>query len=134
MAGGDRPAGAPRDGHVAVLTAEGLDGVEANVLAAAVGSGTAQWLRESRGWSQEEWDAAVAALTERGLLANGDPTEEGRALKARIEQRTDELAAPPYDVLESPRSVYEALVPAARAVSKELPFPNPIGVPPVESS
>lgn len=122
------------DGHVAVLTAEGLDGVEANVLAAAVGSGTAQWLRESRGWSQEEWDAAVAALTERGLLANGDPTEEGRALKARIEQRTDELAAPPYDVLESPRSVYEALVPAARAVSKELPFPNPIGVPPVESS
>src|SRR5690606_7164636 len=75
------------DGHVAVLTAEGLDGVEANVLAAAVGSGTAQWLRESRGWSQEEWDAAVAALTERGLLANGDPTEEGRALKARIEQR-----------------------------------------------
>ncbi|MFG2086650.1 MULTISPECIES: hypothetical protein [unclassified Spirillospora] len=117
------------DGHVALLTGEGLNGLEANVLASAVGTVQAEWLRESRGWSQEEWDVAAGALTERGLLERGEATEEGRAFRARIERRTDELAAPPYRVLEEPEAIYESLVPAAKALADEMPFPNPIGLP-----
>ncbi|GAA0583871.1 SCO6745 family protein [Actinomadura livida] len=117
------------DGHVALLVAEGLSGLEANVLASAVGTVSGEWLRESRGWSPEEWDAAAGALAERGLLADGEATEEGKALRARIERLTDELAAPPYDVLDAPEALHEALVPAAMALANEMPFPNPIGLP-----
>ncbi|WP_433477989.1 SCO6745 family protein [Spirillospora sp. CA-142024] len=117
------------DGHVALLTGEGLSGLEANVLASAVGVVPAERLQESRGWSPEEWAEAVDAFTRRGLMADGRATEKGRALKARIEQRTDELAASPYDVLDDPTAVYRSLFPAAKALADEIPYPNPIGVP-----
>lgn len=117
------------DGHVALLTGEGLSGLEANVLASAIGTVQAERLRESRGWSQEEWDEAADALAERGLLEQGEATEEGRAFRAHIELRTDELAAPPYRVLDEPKALYGALVPAAKALAEEMPFPNPIGLP-----
>lgn len=117
------------DGHVALLAAEGLSGVEANVLASAVGAVPAQGLQESRGWSPEEQDAAAGALARRGLMARGEATENGRALKARIEQRTDELAAIPYGVLDDPKALHASLVPVAQAAAGEMPFPNPIGLP-----
>ncbi|SNS34570.1 hypothetical protein SAMN05443665_100310 [Actinomadura meyerae] len=117
------------DGHVALLAAEGLSGLEANVLASAIGAVPAERMQQSRGWSPEEWDAAAEALARRGLLAQGEATEEGRALKERIELRTDELAARPYGVLADPEALRASLVPAATAAAGEMPFPNPIGLP-----
>lgn len=117
------------DGHVALLTAEGLSGLEANVLASALGVVPAERFHESRGWSPEEWAEATEALTQRGLVAETEATEAGRALKARIEQRTDELAATPYAVLSDPSTLYEWLQPASKALANEMPFPNPIGLP-----
>ena len=44
--------------------------------------------------------AVVDGLRDRGLVdAAGGFTDAGRELKERIEARTDELAAPAYDVL-----------------------------------
>src|SRR4029453_14472185 len=40
------------DGHVACLTVEGIDGLEAHVLAAGVGQLPGSYLREYRGWSE----------------------------------------------------------------------------------
>ncbi|HEU5024329.1 MAG TPA: hypothetical protein VFV01_05355 [Spirillospora sp.] len=119
------------DGHVAVLTSEGLDGLTSNVLAAAVGAVTPDQMLLSRGWTREQWDEAADALAARGLMDGGTATGAGRALKARIEERTDTLAAPPYRVLDDPKALYDRLVPAARAVADagEMPFPNPIGLP-----
>ncbi|WP_157430813.1 SCO6745 family protein [Actinomadura macra] len=119
------------DGHVAVLTAEGLSGLEANVLASATGNVPAQWVRESRGWSQDEWDEAAGALARRGLVNGDGATEEGRVVKAEIERRTDALAAPPFQVLDDPEALYRTLAPFTTAVAKagDVPFPNPIGVP-----
>ncbi|MFD0686511.1 SCO6745 family protein [Actinomadura fibrosa] len=119
------------DGHIAVLAAEGLNGLQANVLAAATSPVDGEWLRESRGWSREEWDAAAEALAGRGLLDGDEPTEAGRALKAEIERRTDALAAPPYRVLDDPEGLFADLAPLARAVTEagDMPFPNPIGLP-----
>ncbi|MBW8483647.1 SCO6745 family protein [Actinomadura parmotrematis] len=120
------------DGHVALLTAEGLDGAQANILAAAVRGTPAAWLKDSRGWSDEEWDAARRALTERGLLdERGAATAEGRALREHIEERTDRIAAQPYAAVADPEELRRLLTPLARAVadSGELPFPNPIGLP-----
>jgi hypothetical protein len=89
------------DGHIAVLVAAGLSGLEALVSYTATGRGfVTPFAMASRGWKQEQWDAAVAALAERGILAaDGALTEEGTALRKRIEDDTNRLGAGPWDAL-----------------------------------
>ncbi|MCP2343868.1 SCO6745 family protein [Actinomadura rupiterrae] len=121
------------DGHVAILTAEGLDGCEANILAAATSENSpGDWLKQSRAWPDAEWQAAEHRLKARGLLTpEAQPTEEARRLKSHIETRTDALAARPLQPLNAPEELAKALEPLAQAVaaSGDLPFPNPVGVP-----
>ncbi|GAA3441149.1 SCO6745 family protein [Planomonospora venezuelensis] len=87
------------DGHVATLLAEGVGPLEALVLHGASGGVPTIFLKLSRAWPEEEWLAAEESLRGRGLLAGDELTAEGRALKQRIEDRTDELAAPAYAAL-----------------------------------
>jgi hypothetical protein len=90
------------DGHVALLLAHGLDGVEALVSHAATGALPAEVLRTSRGWSDEEWAAAAERLRERGWLEPGDRLElsgRGRAARQELEDATDTLALHPYQAL-----------------------------------
>lgn len=92
------------DGHVAALLMEGLSGIEALVLHVATGEYPAEMMRGSRGWTEREWADTVADLATRGLVdapTEGEPalTEAGRALRQRIEDRTDVLAAPAYAAL-----------------------------------
>ncbi|MFC5229685.1 MULTISPECIES: SCO6745 family protein [Streptomyces] len=122
------------DGHVAVLTAEGLDGCEAHVLFAACGEVPVAVLRDNRGWSEEDWQAAAHRLTARGLLeSSGHPTVEGRGLHAHIEVRTDALAVRPYRALGATEAarLISLLRPQTDRVltSGIIPFPNPMGLP-----
>lgn len=89
------------DGHVAALLAHRLSGIEALVSHTATGRGfTRPAAQATRGWSEEEWSAAVAALADRGLLSpDGVLSEDGVALRASIESDTDEIAAAPWDAL-----------------------------------
>lgn len=89
------------DGHLAVLMSAGLDGLEAMVTHTATGKGmTPKWVFGTRGWSQEDWDAASGRLRERGLLdGEGELTERGVALRAEIETETDRLDRAPYEHL-----------------------------------
>ncbi|MEU9410894.1 hypothetical protein AB0E08_35095 [Streptomyces sp. NPDC048281] len=89
------------DGHLAALLAAGLDGLEAVVTHTATGKGMApKWVFATRGWNQDDWDAAVRRLRERGLLdAAGELTETGVALRAHIETETDRLDRAPYEHL-----------------------------------
>lgn len=80
------------DGHISVLQARGIDPVEATVLG-GIFSGTTGFLRKTRGWSDEEYDAATDRLRERGWLdADGAFTDEGRAARREVEDATDRLA------------------------------------------
>jgi hypothetical protein len=94
------------DGHVWALGMGGLSGIEALVTHTATGRGFApEFARRSRGYQQEEWDAAVAGLVSRGLMAgDGTLTEAGRALRAQVEDETDRLAAPPWQHLGEERT------------------------------
>jgi hypothetical protein len=115
------------DGHVAALVTHGLDGCEANVLMHGLGL-VPERQQQVRGWTDAEWAAAAERLQRRGLLdAQGIATEDGRALRAAIEDVTDATVA---DVV-IPDGVTEALVAAARAVggSGAVTYPNPVGVP-----
>lgn len=89
------------DGHIAVLVAAGLSGLEALVSYTATGRGfVVPFAMGSRGWSQEQWDGAVAALAGRGVLdGDGALTAEGTALRKGIEDDTNRLGAGPWDHL-----------------------------------
>lgn len=89
------------DGHIALLTHAGLDGLEALVSHTSSGRGfTPAFARATRGWSAQEWSAAQERLRDRGLLdADGELTEAGTTLRADLEHETDRLAAAPYDHL-----------------------------------
>ncbi len=84
------------DGHVTALLDAGLDPVEALVSFAAIGAAPRATFA-SRAWTDEQWDAATDRLRARGLVdADGAATDAGRALRERVEERTDALAAQPY--------------------------------------
>ncbi|MFD3870542.1 hypothetical protein [Streptomyces sp. NPDC058623] len=89
------------DGHLAALLLTGLDPVEALVSHTATGRGmTPKWIRSIRGWQQDDLDAAAARLRARGILEpDGELTDEGRAVRERLETETDRLDAAPYEHL-----------------------------------
>lgn len=87
------------DAHVAALTVEGLSGIDALVVHAAYDGIPPDALRLSRRWELDAWQAAIDDLRARGWLTDDVAptlTEEGRARRRWIEERTDELAASAY--------------------------------------
>jgi hypothetical protein len=130
------------DGHVAALVAADLDAPEALALRAGVDRSSdgshvlAGWPREqmqpARGWTDEQWDAAAARLSDRGLLqADGAATAAGVALHRDIEHATDVAAARPWTALGGGQleELADLLLPVTIACAAVLPVPNPIGVP-----
>ena len=93
------------DGHITQLVRHELDGVEALVLHEATGELPAGLLRQTRGWSDDEWVAAAARLRARGWLQAsdaGDPpilSDEGLAVRRDIEEATDRLSVYAYEAI-----------------------------------
>ncbi len=85
------------DGHVVCLVSAGVDPVEALVLHAATADVGRAPLQTSRAWSDEDWNAAVSRLRDRGLIDDeGAFTDEGNTFHQAIEDRTDLLAMAPW--------------------------------------
>jgi hypothetical protein len=120
------------DGHVAALTAEGLDGCEAHVLFAAARQVPIELLRDNRGWSTDDWAAATHRLEARGLVGGGFATDDGRALHQHVEDVTDALAAVPLDAVNRLATATLLLglgdIAAQVITAGILPFPNPMGL------
>lgn len=107
------------DGHTAVLLNAGISGLEALVTHTATGRGfTVPAAKSTRGWSEQEWDAAVRRLTDAGLLDGNGLTGDGLKLRETIEAATDELAAAPWLRLGVDRT--ERLIELGRALSRQL--------------
>lgn len=88
------------DGHVAALTADGMDPVEVLHTHIAGGGVNADILRVSRAWPDDRWAAARAALVERGEMTDdGALTASGAARRQAVEDTTDALAAAPWQLL-----------------------------------
>src|SRR5438270_737951 len=107
------------DGHNAALLGREVDGVGAHALVAAAGRIDREWLMRARGWDDAAWDAACAALADRGWLDGGGRlTAEGTAISAAIEADTDRLALGPWAALGDPACdrLAELLGPVRRAV------------------
>ncbi len=120
------------DCHIAVLTSAGLDGAAANALAVAAGLAGDQQ-RSMRGWTEDEWAAAISRLATRGWVdADGAITDTGRSARQQIEDATDRVCAAGVDREATGRmiTIEESLLALARAVeaSGAVTYPNPTGV------
>lgn len=121
------------DGHVTALTAAGVGGLAAHVLIARDTGTPDEVFRDNRGWSADEWAAAVADLERRGLLDGERLTDAGHRLRAEVEAATDRAAAGPYAALtDSDRDRLIGLAAGARRAilaTGLVPHPNPMGLP-----
>jgi hypothetical protein len=107
------------DGHLAVLLHAGLSGLEALITHTATGRGfTEPGAKATRGWTDEEWAAACAALAGRGLIDEGGLTEEGEDLRRHIEVQTDALSADPWLFLGPERTA--RVVEVGRELSRRV--------------
>jgi len=121
------------DGHVALLTAEGVSGRECNVLHAAAGRVPEAMIKRSRDYDDARWEHYRGALQRRGLLdAAGGLTQAGHELKQRIEDTTDALALPVLDVLDDGEveTLFRTLTPITRKVvaGGDMPDATPMGL------
>jgi len=117
------------DGHFAALTAAGIDGCEAVVLVCAKDM-SRELMQPVRGWTDEQWGAAAARLTERGLIGgDGLQTAAGRAARDAVEAATDQAGARPWSRLGPVglAEVADVLLPLARACAAALPEVTPVG-------
>ncbi|HEU4545585.1 MAG TPA: MarR family transcriptional regulator, partial [Microlunatus sp.] len=90
------------DGHIAALMVEGIGGLEAHVLLALDIPLPAARFGRLHHLPAAQIEAVVDGLRRRGLVDDdGWFTEQGRAVKQRVEEITDDLAATPYEVLDA---------------------------------
>ena len=89
------------DGHIAALMAEGVGGLEAHVLLALDMDMRAERFGRIHHLPAAQLDAVQDGMRRRGLIGDdGWLSDEGRAVKQRVESLTDDLAARPYEILE----------------------------------
>jgi hypothetical protein len=81
------------DGHVAALVQAGLGPVDALVLDGLF-SGSTEFVRTTRGWTDEDWVAAQDRLTADGRIDGDRLTQAGVVMRKRLERATDDAAMP----------------------------------------
>ena len=120
------------DGHVAALLAAGITGREAHVFHAVAVGTPSEVYTVARDFTEEEWGRELSALHDRGLLDGDALSERGRELHRQIEETTDRLAAPAYDVLTTDEraELLELLGPITAAVVRtgDIPLDSPMGL------
>jgi len=110
------------DGHIAALVTANLDPCEALITHAGANDAgvSPNALQRSRAWPEADWEAAKQRLVARWLFDGERLTNEGAALRARVEQQTDEAAMAPWGALSTDEATrLRALVrPWSRAISE----------------
>lgn len=119
------------DGHVAALVAAGISGRESNVFHTAAGTVSEEFMKRSRHYEDDEWEACRQRLADRGLLdAHGSLTPEGHELDNHLEATTDALALRVFDALDDDElhALFSALTPVARTViaAGDVPAATPM--------
>jgi len=77
------------DAHLAALAGAGVDGVEANLLNELWHGFDLFSFTGTRFWTQEQMDAGLGRLRDRGLVDGEELTDRGRSLREVLESFTD---------------------------------------------
>lgn len=120
------------DAHIAALRQAGVRPVESHALMVALGLVPADH-RNYRGWNEDEWNAGVDALKERGWLDSaGQVTIEGQRCRSRIERDTDRMSVSAWSNRDDQWMVdtMSRLAPIVGQIvtGGGVPFPNGMGV------
>ena len=78
------------DSHTAAWIAAGLDATEIGLLTELFWGLPLKSYSRTRGWSEDDYVAAIDRLTSRGLIADGAFTTKGRELRESVEVHTDD--------------------------------------------
>jgi hypothetical protein len=89
------------DSHTAAWVSEGLSAIEIGLLTELWWGLPLKSYVRTRAWTEQDLDAGITSLEQRGYIADGAFTEIGRALRSSIEQRTDQQLAVAVDGLGS---------------------------------
>lgn len=113
------------DGHVAALMAAGLDPVEA-LVTGGLASNSLEFVRTTRGWTDEEWAAGMGRCRARGLVDDDGLTAAGTALRREVEATTDVLALTGWAHLgeERTRRLIELVTPLRKRVLESGVLPG----------
>jgi hypothetical protein len=87
------------DAHIAAWTSAGFDAVEIGLITELFWGLPMKTYVRSRAWSEEQLDAGIARLADRGLVSDGAFTAAGRAAREAVEEATDRQCQPIVDVL-----------------------------------
>ena len=87
------------DGHIAALVTESIGGTEAHVLHALWEGMPAEKFGRIHHLPAAQLTAVIDGMRSRGLVDAAGLTDKGRETKARIEDLTDTLAEPAYEIL-----------------------------------
>jgi hypothetical protein len=89
------------DGHITALMVEGVGRLECHVLLALDMDLPAEKFGRIHHLPAPQLAAVIGGMRDRGLIGDdGWLSEQGRDVKQRVEARTDDLAAPAYEILE----------------------------------
>ncbi len=98
------------DGHIAALMIGGVGGLESHVLVALDMDLPAEKFGRIHHLPAAQLAAVIEGMRHRGLIGDdGWLSDQGRAVKQRVEALTDDLAAKPYESLE-PHELEELMV------------------------
>ena len=112
------------DAHTAAWTSAGLDATEIGLLTELYWGLPLRTYVRTRAWSAEQLDAAEGRLTDRGLVADGALTVEGRAVREAIEVATDGQCEPVLDALgETLDELVGVLTPWGQAIRAAGGYP-----------
>jgi hypothetical protein len=87
------------DSHIGAWTCAGFDATEIGLLTELYWGLPMRTYVRTRAWSDAELDAAEARLIERGLVADGAFTADGRRAREAVELDTDRQCRPIVDAL-----------------------------------
>lgn len=89
------------DGHIAALVVHGVGGLEAHVLYALDLEMRPEEFGRIHHLPAEQLETVIDGLRSRGLIDDDDSlSDDGRAVRQRVEDLTDDLAAKPYERLD----------------------------------
>jgi hypothetical protein len=89
------------DGHIVALMSEDIGRLEAHVLLALAMDMPAEKFGRIHHLPRAQLAAVIDGMRDRGLIGDdGRLSDSGRAVNQRVEARTDDLAARPYECLE----------------------------------
>jgi hypothetical protein len=112
------------DAHTSAWTAAGFDATEIGLLTELYWGLPLRTYIRSRAWSDADLDAAEDRLRDRGLVADGAFTAEGRSEREAVERATDRQCRPIVDALaDDLDELLAILLPWAQAIRGAHGYP-----------